>query len=65
VRVTGDAPAGSYPHVEFFLLERAKEARLPVPDADIVRHHLVGLFESYFTLQVGLARIVNEKMILD
>ncbi len=59
--ITDDPTGRVDAHVEFFLLQRAKETRLPVPDVDLVRHHLVGLFESNFTFQVGFRGIVNLK----
>ena len=59
VRVADDAAGGVDAHVEFFFLQRAEKARLPVPDVDVVRHHLVGLLEAYFALEVGLRRVVH------
>ena len=57
--VADDAAGGIDAHVEFFFLQRAEKSRLPVPDVDFARHHLVGLLEAYLALEVRFRRIVH------
>ena len=46
VQVADDAAGGIHAHIEFFLLQGAKKSRLPVPDVDFGRHHLIGFLRG-------------------
>ena len=59
--VADDAAGGIDTHVEFFFVQGTEKSRLPIPDVDIVRHHLIGLLEPYLSLEVRFRGIVHVK----